>query len=65
MAAQFLSTELQRVRLRTPHVLWIGFSVDAGTTEIPIRIKAQSDDLPDDVHEVTLDYRVTVREAGN
>ena len=32
-------------------------------TEVPIRIKVQSDDLPDDVEQEILDYHVQIRES--
>ena len=53
--AQCVSTEMPRLRLRTLTLRWVSFRIEPGMIEIPVRAKAESDDLPDGVDEVTLD----------
>jgi hypothetical protein len=63
--SQWLSQEIPRVRLRTPELRWVQFQVErGGLADIPIRVKAQSDDLPEDDGEKVLNFTVEVRGAG-
>ena len=60
--AQWLNADIPRVSNRTPVLRWVWFSVeDRALTRIPLRVKAQSDDLPDDQAEVVLDSVIHVR----
>ena len=58
--AHWIEKKIPRVALRGGQVAW--FAVQVGVpTDLPIRIVAQSDDLPDDVTEVVLDKTIRVR----
>jgi hypothetical protein len=62
--SRWLTEEIQRVALRTPRLRWVLFGVDLppdGQIDVPVRAKAQSDDLPDDVHERVKDFVVHLR----
>jgi hypothetical protein len=46
-------------------VQWVRVLVDHQTpTEIPMRVKAQSDDLPEHIDEVIFDYLLRIRWLG-
>ena len=59
-----VSTEIPRVGLRTPALRWVSFRIEPGMIEIAVRVLAESDDVRDDVDEVTLDDVVRVRSSG-
>jgi len=56
MSSKFLSTELPRVSLRPHYLKFARFPVDVpdqGEANVPLRVTAQADELPDDVSEVS------------
>jgi hypothetical protein len=62
----WISEEIERIALRTPKLRHIAFAVQVptdGELTVPLRIKAQADDLPDDVEERVKDYTVTVSQS--
>lgn len=59
----WISQEVERVALRTPRLRHARFLVQVppvGEVAARLRVKAQSDDLPDDVEERVKDYTVWV-----
>jgi hypothetical protein len=65
--SRWLSVEIERVAFRTPRLRWVLFGVDLpsdGRVDVPVRAKAQSDDLPDDVVERVKDYVVHIAPPG-
>lgn len=56
----WLSKEIARVSLRSPIVSWFTFDAPVGT-RVPVRIKADSDDLPDEVPESVIDRVIDLR----
>jgi hypothetical protein len=64
---KYVTEEIPIVKLRTPAVRWVSFIAGIppeGEARTPLRIKAQSDDLPDDTFEEVLDFEVRVRKPG-
>jgi hypothetical protein len=64
--SRWLSDEIERVALRTPRVRWVLLGVDLppdGEVDLPVRAKAESDDLPDDVEERVKDFVLHIRRA--
>jgi hypothetical protein len=60
---QSLTTEISIVKLKASEVVrWVEFRVDRDMHQVPVLIKAQSDDLPGD--EAVLDYRISVEEES-
>jgi hypothetical protein len=58
-----ISDEIERVALRTPRLRHVAFTAlvpREGTLPVRLRVKAQSDDLPDDVEEHVKDYVVNI-----
>jgi hypothetical protein len=62
VSTQVLITQVPRVSNRRPTLLWATFWVDdRSLTEIPVRMKAISDDLPDDQSAEVTDSIVQIR----
>jgi hypothetical protein len=62
--SQWIGEEIERVALRTPHVRWVRLQVSIppkGGVNVPVRVRVESDDLPDDVEERVKDFIVRVR----
>jgi hypothetical protein len=58
--AKWIAYEVSRVSTRTPVLLHFKFTVGAVAQRVPIRIRAQCDELPDDVFEVVKDFELCV-----
>lgn len=59
----WISDEIERVALRTPRLRHATVDVEVpqeGEVTVQVRVKAQSDDLPDDVEERVKDFTVRV-----
>jgi hypothetical protein len=60
----WISDEVERVALRTPRLRFVSLladmPADADRIEVRVRVKAQSDDLPDDVVERVKEFTVIV-----
>lgn len=66
--ATYLSRRLQSVSRRGADVMFIRMAVSPptdGHIELPVRAKAQADELPDDIDEVILDRVLRVRQRGH
>lgn len=61
VTTQLVTTQVPRVSTRTPVVLYIMFLVEPSVTQVPVRIKAGSDDLPDDEGALVHDAIVQIR----
>ncbi|HEX5308065.1 MAG TPA: hypothetical protein VFW38_03185 [Solirubrobacteraceae bacterium] len=60
--SRWISCEVPRVSTRTPVLLHFRLNVDAFAQRVPVRVKVQCDELPDDVYEVVKDFELTVYE---
>jgi hypothetical protein len=58
--AKWIAYEVPRVSTRTPVLLHFTLTVDAVVQRLPIRVKAQCDQLPDDVFETIEDFELRV-----
>jgi hypothetical protein len=58
VSARWISTELRRVSTRTPQLQFFKVGVAADVNRMPIRIKAQCDELPDEEFEATGDFEL-------
>jgi hypothetical protein len=58
--AKWIAYEVSRVSTRTPVLLHFKLTVGAVVQRVPIRVKAQSDELPDDVFETIEDFELRV-----
>jgi len=58
--AKWIAYEVSRVSTRTPVLLHFRLTVGATVQRVPIRVKAQCDELPDDVFETTTDFELRV-----
>lgn len=66
--AQYLFHELPRVTRRTARLLHLTFYVEIpskGERSVPIRVRVESDDLPDDDPEVVRELMIRVRPASS
>lgn len=54
----YLTWEIRRISIRSPHVFYVSVGHVLTRERAPIRVKVQSDDLPDDVREVVVDDSV-------
>jgi hypothetical protein len=57
---KYLSRIIPRVSPRSPVAAWIRFET-AIPSDMPLRIKVQSDDMPEDVFEEVVDFTVRAR----
>jgi hypothetical protein len=55
-----LFKQIDLVKRRTPSVHWVQIKVDDRMPEIPIRVTAHSDDLPEDAPEASVDFILRV-----
>lgn len=58
--AKWIAYEVPRVSTRTPVLLHFKLTVGAFVQSVPIRVKAQCDELPDDVFEKIGDFELRV-----
>jgi hypothetical protein len=62
--SEYVSRQLGRVTRRTAHLMHVTFPLPLpaeGESSVPIRVRVESDDLPDDQPEVVIDYMVRGR----
>jgi hypothetical protein len=60
--ALWIDKEIRRVSTRTPVLLYFKLVVDRNDQRLPIRIKAQCDELPDDVFEECRDFELLIHD---
>ncbi len=58
--AKWIAYEVSRISTRTPVLLHFKLTVGAVVQRVPIRVKAQCDELPDDVFETIKDFELCV-----
>jgi hypothetical protein len=63
--AQWISVELPRVSTRTPRLVWFTCSIASNVNQMPIRIKVEADELPEDGSEVVVDAVFRVYDEAN
>jgi hypothetical protein len=64
LAVEYLSRQLPRITRRTHYLVHVTLSLpipDRLTRSVPIRVRVESDDLPDDQPEVVVDYMLRGR----
>lgn len=67
--AKFLSRTVPRVGTKPHHVVYFQFYVDTrqpgDSAEVPVRVKVQADEIPDDIEEYVVDHVVRVERFEN
>lgn len=64
---RWLPYEFDRIAIRTPRMVWARLLAEvppSGSLDLPVRVRVQSDDLPDDVTERVKDYVVHIRHGN-